>query len=41
LKLIASATSIVCLPTGPEARNCTFATPRVQFAITAPTYLLS
>ena len=41
LKLIASEMSIVCLPTGPLARMCTFATPRVQLAITAPTYLLS
>ena len=41
LKLIASATSIVCRPTGPEARIFIVAAPRVQFAITAPTYLLS
>ena len=41
LKLIASAMSIVCGPTGPAARIRTFATPRVQLAMTAPTYLLS
>ena len=37
LKLIASATSIVWAPTGPVARMCATATPRVQFAIMAPT----
>src|SRR5581483_11380240 len=37
LKLIASAASIVCLPTGPVARMCATAVPRVQFAIIAPT----
>src|SRR6266496_1066086 len=41
LKLIASATSIVCRPTGPLARMCITAVPRVQFAMIAPTYLLS
>ncbi len=37
LKLIASAISTVCLPTGPVARILTIAVPRVQLAITAPT----
>ena len=41
LKLIASATSIVWAPTGPAARICTLATPRVQLAVRAPAYLLS
>jgi hypothetical protein len=41
LKLIASATSIVCVPRGPAARMCIVAVPRVQLAVMAPAYLLS
>src|SRR3954453_21178882 len=41
LNEIASATSIVCLPTGPAARICMIAVPRVQLAMIAPVNLLS
>ena len=41
LKVIASATSIVCGPTGPVARMCATAVPRVQLAIIAPAKWLS
>ena len=33
--------AIVCVPTGPAARMCMTAEPRVQLAMIAPVYLLS
>jgi len=41
VKLYYDPASTVCRPTGPDARMCMTAVPRVQFAMIAPVYLLS